>query len=709
MSEQLVNIRINDVALAVPKGEMIIESARRIGVEIPYFCYHKRLGKEMAANCRMCLVEVGAVQADGSIRMMPKPQTSCTLPASEGMVIYTDTPAVIKARRGIIEFLLINHPLDCPVCDRGGECPLQNNTLFFGAGSSRYLEQKRHAAKAFPISDWVILDRERCIHCARCTRFTQEISGDAQLGFLKRGADTTISTAFDDVFTSRFSGNVIELCPVGALTNRQARFGARPWDLKSQKSICANCSNGCSIWLDYRPQQLVRVLGRENEAVNEEWTCDKGKFGHAHINSDDRLTTPLLRRGDRLEAAGWDETYRYLTDALKRYAPSIGGIAGPRVSNEELYLFQRFFRTALRSNNIDHVGHNPHETAVMEAGGRWMPTQIARIEQASAIFILGSALLDEQSIVFLRVRKAARKRGTPVYVIGNTGNSTAEYIPGAHRIPMEQGELAHWIRQLVDALRDGSNHLAGDLLRSRSGVVLLAGQELLGAADCVDPLIDLRQEIARCAHPAEINLLLPYASSHGAYDMGVTPEWLPGHRAVRDRAARSDLARLWRVESLPETPGLGLDRMLEFAGRGELTALYLLGADIAGSGRFKERARRALEHSDLVIVQDSGLTETARYADVVLPGSTVMEKSGTFTNCEGRVQRFWSCRQPLSPSGRTDIQILIELSAWLGHNTRLYSESDILREASVLYPGYADVYDPDAPREGVIPAEGRAR
>ncbi len=709
MNDPMVNIQINGITVSVPKGEMIIESARRIGVEIPYFCYHKRLGKEMAANCRMCLVEVGSVQPDGSVRMMPKPQTSCTLPATEGMVVYTDTPAVIKARRGIVEFLLINHPLDCPVCDRGGECPLQNNTLFFGAGASRYVEQKRHAAKAFPISDWVILDRERCIHCARCTRFSQEISGDAQLGFLKRGADTTISTAFDDVFTSRFSGNVIELCPVGALTNRQSRFGARPWDLKSQKSICANCSNGCSIWLDYRPQQLVRVLGRENEAVNEEWTCDKGKFGHTYVDSDDRLMAPLLRRGDRLEPASWDDTYRYLTDSLKRFAPSIGGIAGPRVSNEELYLFQRFFRTALRSNNVDHVGHNPHEASIMSAQARWMPTPIAEIENASAIVIVGSELLDEQSIVFLRVRKAALRRGVPVFVVGSSGDTTASYIPGAQRIGMDPGGLALWIRNLVDALRSGNNHEIGDLLRSRQRVVMLAGQELVGAADCIDPLLDLRHEIAHCPHPADINLMLSCASSHGAYDLGVTPEWLPGFRPVRDRAARAEAAKLWKVDSLPENSGLGLDRMLEFAGRGELTALYLLGADLAGSGRFKERARRALEHCDLVIVQDCRLTESARYADVVLPGSTVMEKSGSFTNCEGRIQRFWRCRSPLSPAGKADTQILIELSSWLGVPAPLFDEADILAEASVLNPGYASVYDPDAPREGVLPEQGRTR
>jgi len=262
-AEKLVKIKINGTELEVPNGENIIESAKRVGVDIPYFCYHPRLSKGDAANCRMCLVECATTGPDGSVRKMPKPQTACTMPASEGLVVETETERIIKDRKAILEFLLINHPLDCPVCDRGGECPLQNNTLFYGPPTSRFIEEKRHFPKAYPLSDHVVFDRERCIHCARCTRFTEDISGDSQLGFLKRGADMEVGTFADTAYTSRFSGNVIELCPVGALLSRTYRFKARPWDLRQHNTICPYCSNGYGVRLGVRGDAVLRARGTQ--------------------------------------------------------------------------------------------------------------------------------------------------------------------------------------------------------------------------------------------------------------------------------------------------------------------------------------------------------------------------------------------------------------------------------------------------------------
>src|SRR5437764_1100667 len=296
---EAINIKIDGHDLQVPKGEMIIESAKRVGVEVPFFCYHPRLSMEDGgANCRMCLVEVGTKGPDGTVRKMPKPQTACSLPASEGMEITTESDSLITDRKGILEFLLINHPLDCPICDRGGECPLQNNALHYGPNTSRFIEEKRHFPKAYPLSKQVVFDRERCIHCARCTRFTTDISGDAQLSFLFRSADMEVGTFQHTDFESKFSGNVIELCPVGALLSRTYRFKARPWDLLTQRSICTQCANGCNIKVDYRASKLQRVNARENDYVNEEWTCDRGKFGMDHLTADDRLTTPMIRKGD---------------------------------------------------------------------------------------------------------------------------------------------------------------------------------------------------------------------------------------------------------------------------------------------------------------------------------------------------------------------------------------------------------------------------
>ena len=408
----LVNIKINGTAVQVPKGENLIESARRIGVDVPYFCYHPRLSKGDAANCRMCLVEVAMTGPDGSVRKMPKPQAACTMPAAEGMVIETESEAVVQDRKGVLEFLLINHPLDCPVCDRGGECPLQNNTLFYGPPTSRYIEEKRHFPKAYPLSDHVVFDRERCIHCARCTRFTEDISGDAQLGFLKRGADMEVGTFAQTEYKSKFSGNVIELCPVGALLSRTYRFKARPWDLHSQRSICTQCSNGCNIKFDYRVDEIQRVNARLNEDVNEEWTCDKGKFGHGYISSEERLRRPLVKRDGKWHPIEWSEAYDLLTTKLKAAGTQVGGIGGARCTNEDNFAFQKLFREVLKSGNLDHrLGRyqGPASQPLIDSFGFCsMGNSIAELETMKTIFVLGSELADEQPIIFLRVRKAWR-------------------------------------------------------------------------------------------------------------------------------------------------------------------------------------------------------------------------------------------------------------------------------------------------------------
>lgn len=316
-STETVLLTINEVEIEVPKGELIVESVKRLGLEVPIFCYHSRL--DPVGMCRMCLVAVGFKQQDGSVRFMPKPQTACTLPASEGMVVLTDSQQIHTDRKGVLELLLINHPLDCPICDRGGECPLQNNTIFYGPSTSRYLEIKRHLPKAYPLSEYVTLDLERCIRCGRCVRFTEEISGDAQLAFRFRGAMMQPSTFQLGEFQSKFSGNTIEICPVGALTSTEYRFRARPWDLETKPAICTECSNGCNVWFDYRLGKQVRINGRTNEAVNEEWTCDRGKFGHEWYN-ENRCTRVLIREGDALKESDWPTALAKILDSVPAMA-----------------------------------------------------------------------------------------------------------------------------------------------------------------------------------------------------------------------------------------------------------------------------------------------------------------------------------------------------------------------------------------------------
>jgi len=758
MAEQeLVTIEINGIELQVPKGEMIIESAKRIGVDIPFFCYHPRLGRGQAANCRMCLVEVGTKQPDGSVRMMPKPQTSCSLPATEGLVIYTDTMAIQKARRGILEFLLINHPLDCPICDRGGECPLQNNTLFYGPGVSRFVEEKRHLPKAFPISDYVVLDRERCIHCARCTRFSQEISGDAQLEFLKRGADMMVSTFYDTEFTSRFSGNTIELCPVGALTSRVYRFRARPWDMKSQKSICTRCSNGCNIWLDYRPNRLVRVLGRENEAVNEEWTCDKGKFGHEYVNSDRRLLSPLIRRDGKFVTASWVEAYQLIASRLRQAveqhgAKSVGAIGGAHLSNEEAYLLQKLMRVAVGTNNIDHrLERNqlPLADNVMltRFGVPFAQNAIADIEQAKTVFIFGSELVDEQPIVFLRARKAWYRHRAKVVIaypeVTETELRFDEPLVLRYREGTEAALVNGLIHLLLDSNKAVTDGLSPDDLQALresvrvytpeqvaettgvpvqqleeavtllgEGTVILCGAKVRNHPDHAGLLHALANLTVLTGNAARdnggLNILLPEVNSHGAADMGVLPDGLPGQAPIGDEEARRRIEQVWG-DNLPAEPGFNTHAMLEAAARGQMQVLYIVGEDVAQKYHDPELAQRALENAGFVIVQDLFLTETAQYADVVLPAASVAEKEGTFTNTEGRVQRFWKAFNSPSPEVKPDLNIFAELAVYLGKPIPVFSAEQVMDEIAKVVPAYAACGYEVLPAEGHRVVQGEAR
>jgi len=715
----LVNIKINGIALQVPKGEVVIEAAKRIGVEIPFFCYHPRLSIEQGANCRMCLVEVAMPRKnpDGSIVMvkMPKPQTACSLPVAEGMEIETETEQIAQDRRGILEFLLINHPLDCPICDRGGECPLQNNTIFYGPPTTRYIEEKRHFPKAYPLSEHVVFDRERCIHCARCTRFTTDISGDSQLDFLFRGADMEVGTFEHTQFKSKFSGNVIELCPVGALLSRNYRFKARPWDLLTQKSICTQCSNGCNIKLDYRVGVLQRVNARLNEAVNEEWTCDKGKFGMDYISAMDRLKTPLLRQPNgSLEPVSWEEANDLILDHLRGAGQAIGGIGGMRASNEDLYVWQKFFREILGVHNLDHrMGpHFPptHGGLFGRFGYHTMGNAIADFEKMKTILVFGSNLVDEQPIVFLRVRKAWRFRGASVVEaiptpdkpseypnhVGEFASVSLHYRPGTeialihgllhvmlteNLLPAETpAPVMRELQQLVcnwtpeqtaaecevsaDAIKRAARLLATDRM------AIIAGENVTRHPFAEDVLTALGNLAVATGNTANLNVPVTENNQQGAMDMGILPDSLPGYIPV-------------------EKPGLNTQQMLEAAALGELKLLWVVGVDLVNRFHERELARRALERCPFVIVNDLSLTETAALADVVLPVQSVAEYDGTFTNVERRVQRFFKAFE-ISPEILPNWLVFAQLAARMGAPPTYVSWRDILQEITqkvAIYKG----------------------
>ncbi len=621
---EMVNVTIDGNKISVPKGTLAITAAFMAGADVPYFCHHPRL-KPVGA-CRMCLVRVNNA---------PVLTTSCTVPVAEGMLVDTASPEVKQGQNGILEFLLINHPLDCPICDRGGECPLQNMTFQYGPGVTRFVDEKRHFPKAVPISDYVVLDRERCIQCARCTRFTEEISGDGELAIEQRGNAAIIAPFTPEGFKSKFSGNTIELCPVGALTSRTYRFAARPWEFQSEDSICGMCGVGCSIAVQTRNGELMRINGRQCEDVNEEWTCDKGKFEQYWINSSDRIKEPRLRMASQMTRVGWDDALKVVAKTLKDAAAtdpnSVAGIASAKCSNEDLYLFQRLFRSGLGTNNIDHrMSTFPIQP---------MQTSIAEVGQAKKIVAIGTQVDDDLPVLWLRVYKAI-SRNDATYFRNDNPRS----------------------KEVAEAIAAGP------------GTVVLAWYGL--PADDIDFLTKA------CAKSgAKINVLLPDSNSWGAINMGVLPDRLPALQSVSN-GARPKFETLWGGP-LPAEPGLDTAGILQAAADGKIKALYLMGVDPISSFPDKELARRALDKVPFLIVQDMFMHESAQLSDVFLPSCSYIEKDGSFTNIEGRVQKFKKAIEPRGES-KADWQTVADILTRLGKPVPYFSPRDVAREIAQI-------------------------
>ena len=629
---ELFTVVVDGVTVEVPKGTLVIEACFRAGADVPYFCYHPRLTSVGA--CRMCLASVELEQFGARRTAL---MTTCNLAVQNGMVVKTGVPDVKKAQNGILEFLLANHPLDCPICDRGGECPLQNMTISYGPPTSRFIEEKRHYPKAQPLSDYVVLDRERCIQCMRCTRFSDEIAGDGQLDLINRGSSSEIGTFFGQNFSSNFSGNVIEICPVGALTSRTYRFAGRPWEIKSVDSVCAACGNGCNIAVQHRLGEMVRINARTNEDINEEWTCDRGKFGQYYVNDDKRLTQPMMRREGEMVEVSWDDALIAIQQRVASYkdnygADSIAGIASTRCTLEENYLFAKLMRTLVGTNNIDHQMH-PHPFEPMQ-------TSIAAIENFKTIISVGMKLDIEQPIVYLRVYKAQRRKGSD------------------------------WIQATTL-----SEEVTTALARDGENAVLLLPHTL-------DPKELLRAKILCRSTGAKLNILLPDCNSWGAPFAGASPVFLPGMKTFAE--ARAHVEKMWGM-TLPESAGHTTSEILHGAAAGKIKMLHIMGSDPATQYSDPVLANKALQGAAFVVVQDMFLTETAKYAHVILPSSSFTEKDGTFVNIEGREQKI---RQAIAPKGnsRPDWRILADLFGRLGTPVPYFSARDIYREYNRAIP-----------------------
>ena len=691
--EELVHLTIDARPVSVPKGSVIWAAAQKLGIEIPIYCYHPKM--EPLGACRMCFVEV---------EKMPKLATACTTVVAEGMVVHTDSPAVKKGRQGTLEFLLINHPLDCPICDKGGECDLQDFTLRYGPGASRFDLHKRHFEKPIPVSEHILLDRERCIACQRCVRFCQTVAVEDGLIMKERGFRTEIGVDPEAPFDSIFSGNVVEMCPVGALTARSYRFVSRPWELQKTGSVCGNCSVGCNVRVDVRVDKVLRQYSRTNDTIDDGWLCDRGRWDLDAINSPERLRTPFLR-GDgtngaagELRPASWEEALTFVASHLNEIrerdgVQAIGGIGSTHTTNEEAYLFQKLLRAGLGTNSVDHRhGRFPPGR---QPGFPWVWTDsIAGLEKASHIVLFGCDTYHRQPIIDLRIRKAIQK-GAQVYVVSSLPNRLDRLASGVIRYaPGQIGDLAQALLRAVRGDPSPAGEVAGvdvsairelaEQIAGAEGAVLLydemATLEPSGANLAAD-LLDLALLTNNIGRPgAGVGPLFEDNNSLGARDMGLLPDTLPGYRPL---AAAPALEDVWHAK-VPEQPGKSYDEMLS----GGVRALYVMGANPARGATAEQL--RALESLDLLVVQDMFLTETAQRATVVLPAVAYVEKDGTFTNTDRCVQVVRQAMQPL-PGAKADWEILCGVIRALGLNWTYFSPVDILREIGRSTPIYAGV------------------
>ncbi len=698
-TDNLVHLTIDELPVAVPPGTLVWAAAKQAGIEIPIYCYHPKMPPLGA--CRMCFVE---------IEKIPKPpQTACTTPVSEGMIVHTKTDKVLKARRGTLEFLLINHPLDCPICDKGGECDLQDFTLRHGPGGTRFDLNKRHYPKPIPVSNEIMLDRERCILCQRCTRFSSDISMDNGLVMIARGYRMEVGTAPEHAFDSVFSGNTVEICPVGALTASAYRFKSRPWELKHVSSVCNNCSVGCNARLDVRVDKIMRLSSRQNDAIDDGWLCNRGRWGFEFVNSPKRLRTPLIRQGDQLEPATWEQAYYMIASRLNSTikmhgAASVAGIGSTRTTNEEAYLFQKLLRTVLNTPNVDHHhGAFPGPRDPL-TGQPWaMTNSIAEIEKASHIVLIASDPYERQPILNLRIKKAM-KAGARILLVNEAATELDRLATDKVTLPQHGAGLAAKVL-LAHALSDEKTLGQYESLRTRSQQEIAAARAGLGAT-VVAQLETLAQTIASAKGAiilydematlapnsadlaadlqalavvtgninrpgAGVGPLFADANSLGARDMGLLPDSLPGYQPA-------------------EEVGLPYDELLA---SDQIRAMFVMGANPLRHGSLPPSL-------EFLVVMDITLSETAQQADIVLPAVSFAEKDGTMTNLDHHVQAVRRALRPL-PGAKTDWEILLALANHMGQKWSYTSPKDVLAEIAATNPLYHGLTWEDLGEQGV--------
>ncbi|HEY3249350.1 MAG TPA: NADH-quinone oxidoreductase subunit NuoG [bacterium] len=674
-----MTLTIDGHEVRVPKGTTVYQAAKHAGIEIPIFCYHDRMPPLGA--CRMCLVKV---------EKMPRLQTSCTLEGTDGMVVSTTSPEVVAGQEAILEYLLVNHPLDCPICDKGGECPLQDQAFRWGPGRSRFVEVKRDYAKPVSLGPVLVLDRERCILCWRCVRFGELIAGDDALKGFERSFASEINTAFTLPVQSKFIGNTITICPVGALTAKSYRFISRPWDNREVSSVCTHCGVGCAVHLDVRGNSITRVRAREAPAVNDVWLCDLGFFGQAYVGREDRLHRPLVRRDGALVDATWDEAL----DTVARHLRAANGraalLGGGRGTNEDAYVLGRFFRTVAGTNTVDsRVDLAPHGASAAVPWG--MVSSIAELGTADVIVLAGCDITEDYPVLWLRMKQAV-DRGAKIIAITPKRLEIDRFITHqlVHRYGVGAEVLAALLGGRTGRRRMGSTpggvsdealQAASAVLMAASRPIILIGRLALDAPDGYEALDGLQEICRRIGAP--LNVMRGKSNEFGAALAGLLPDHGPGGRSLG--AMRADLESIWG-EPVASERGMTAPEMLEAGARGILSMLYVVGADPATAVHHRRSWTEARAGLPFLVVQDAFLTETAQAADVVLPALVIAEKSGTVSNIEGRVQRIDAAVQGPGEA-RGDWAILSQLSARLGRPIAYSAWGEIFDEMRHLIPG----------------------
>ncbi|MFN8441570.1 MAG: NADH-quinone oxidoreductase subunit NuoG [Caldilineaceae bacterium] len=706
----LVNLTIDDKPVSVPKGTLVVDAAAKLGIEIPVFCSHPKL--DPVACCRMCLVEISGPRGMSL-------QPACSNYVAEGMQVKTASQVVQDTQEAMLGFILLNHPLDCPICDKGGECPLQDQTMRYGPGVSQLVEPKRHKNKQYSISDTIVLDQERCVICWRCIRYLEEWEDKPQLGLFERGGETLIDIQNGQPVDAKTSGNIIDMCPVGALTNRVARFAYRPWEIDRTPSICTHCSLGCNIRMDSRTHKVRRIVGRENMAVNDQWICDKGRFAHAWINHEQRLTMPMVRRNGELMSTSWGEALKVVAEKLgevkrKHGADAIGGIGSAKLSNESNYLLQKFMRTVIGTNNIDH--RDGGDVSAVNTGipalANLMKPQYGPNPKHDVIFLFGVDPSEELPILDLHLKRAVRK-GKAKLVIAHPRKieltryqgPTLQYKPGSevtllNALTRYALELKEGDKPTVPGLEDASDSSVSALSGVDAAQVKAAAEALAKAQNALiiyGPMAargengqQVLQGLTNLASVTGNSERLAYvgleANSQGCRDLGVLPNSLPGYIALENEKGRSQLESAWD-EQLPTKAGKSYKQMLDQAGK-SIKALLIMGANPASE---RPEWDANLDNTEFLVVQELFLTETAKKADVVLPAVSWAETDGTFTNLERRVQRATKAVKNPDSKAAPDWMILEHLATLMGHKWQHAVVQDVTAEIASAVPFYADM------------------